>query len=132
MLTVGLYEELAFRGLLYCILNGLDGSRLAVWETAIGFALMHLDNAPALPELLRDFLTGLLFVQTHRSTGSIVGVVILHAAIDSLWWVLRPDSIDSSGIAWLAPLVLLTGLIMVHARFFHSLDPDPRPRPIRF
>jgi membrane protease YdiL (CAAX protease family) len=132
MLSVGLYEELAYRGLLYCILDGLGGSRLAVWGTAISFALMHLDNRPRLDELLVILLTGLVFAQIRRSTGSIVGLILVHTLIDVGWWVLRPTGLESNSLLRLASLALLVALVVLHHRRFHSLAADPMPRPIRF
>jgi membrane protease YdiL (CAAX protease family) len=132
MLTVAAYEELAFRGFLYCILDGLGGSRLAVWGTAVGFAAIHLDNNPGLYELLCIFLLGIMFAQLRRSTGSIVGLVGLHALLDFGWWILRPTGGDPDALAWLGPLLILPALIIAHDRRFHSLARDPRPRALVF
>ncbi len=128
MLVVALHEELAFRGVLYRLLADLGGDAVAVWGTALAFALIHLDNnlSPYLVLLL--FLIGLLLGQLRRSTGGFLWLIGIHWAYDCLWWFLRSDA-DATMVAYgfgLAQLALVLGLVLVHAARYGSLGRTTR------
>lgn len=81
-LLVPVFEELAFRGVLYSALNALGGSWLAVVATSLLFAISHAQYSLLLISL--TFLVGLLFGLLRRATGSVWPGVFMHVANNSI------------------------------------------------
>jgi len=101
-LGTALFEEMAFRGLLFAALMRF-GIAQAIWASSLVFALWHimptweLIQASTLADLsvplkgmaligglLATFVGGLLFALLRRRTGSVTGPIVAHATINSL------------------------------------------------
>ncbi|HYE31894.1 MAG TPA: CPBP family intramembrane glutamic endopeptidase [Methylomirabilota bacterium] len=67
-------EEVAFRGVVQGSLNGVLGSRQALWVSALMFAILHL-SIPSLPHLLA---LGLVLGWFRNRTNSLVPGMFLH------------------------------------------------------
>ena len=88
-LLVGLGEELIFRGLMYRALDEWRGTRLAIWGSSLGFGLFHLGHGD--PTIVVGILIGALFAAIRWRTGSIVGLIIVHALYDLSVVAMVPD-----------------------------------------
>lgn len=78
---VGGVEEFLFRGLLYRILLELRGARLAIWGSALAFAIYHIGGQG----ILGGFGTGVLgvmFGAIRWRAGGIAGLVATHGIYD--------------------------------------------------
>ena len=101
-LGTALFEEVAFRGILFAALTRF-GIAQAIWVSSLVFALWHItptweliqsgslaDLGPLLKGLaiaggvLATFVGGLLFALLRHHTGSVTGPVLAHATINSL------------------------------------------------
>ncbi len=92
-LLVGLSEEFIFRGLMYRALDEWRGTRLAIWGSSFGFSLFHLGHGD--PTIIVAVFVGALFAAIRWRTGSIVGLIIVHALYDLVVVALVPDlSVD--------------------------------------
>lgn len=88
-LLVGLGEELIFRGLMYRALDEWRGTRLAIWGSSLGFGLFHLGHGD--PTIVIGVFLGALFAAIRWRTGSIVGLIVVHALYDLSVVALVPD-----------------------------------------
>ena len=76
-----LMEELFFRGFLYPVLARRLGLPVAVFLTAIGFALLHVAQLGfAWGPVLVIFLVGLVLTMVRARTNSVAAVVVIHMA----------------------------------------------------
>ncbi|HSJ13081.1 MAG TPA: CPBP family intramembrane glutamic endopeptidase [Longimicrobiales bacterium] len=95
-LTAGITEELVFRGFLITVLTIASGSlTLALILSALTFGIVHAYQEPA--GAARATVLGLLLSAPFVATGSLLGAMIAHAAIDVL------------GGFWLGPRLLRDG-----------------------
>lgn len=88
-LLVGLGEELIFRGLMYRALEEWRGARWAIWGSSLGFGLFHLGHGD--PTIAVGVLIGALFAAMRWRTGSIIGLIIVHALYDLSTVAIMPD-----------------------------------------
>ncbi len=79
-LLVGFCEELLFRGLMYRALDEWLGTRWAIWGSSLGFSLFHLGHGD--PTIVTAFFFGALFAAVRWRTGSITGLIAVHALCD--------------------------------------------------
>ena len=77
---VGVVEELLFRGLMFRALENWRGPGLAVFGSALGFALWHIGWAG--PLIVVHFGLGLVFGLIRWRAGGIVGLVFVHGLFD--------------------------------------------------
>jgi membrane protease YdiL (CAAX protease family) len=89
VLFVGLGEEVIFRGLMYCALNEWRGTRLAIWGSSLGFALFHLGHGD--PTIIAALFIGAVFAAIRWRTGSIIGLILVHALYDFSTAAIMPD-----------------------------------------
>ncbi len=73
-------EELLFRGLLYPAVKAAGFPRLALWGTALFFALIHFNLATFLPLLL----LALVLTWLYEKTGNLLAPIAAHAAFNAL------------------------------------------------
>ena len=79
---VGVVEELLFRGLLFRLLDDWRGPGVAIFGSALGFALWHIGWQG--PLIFVPFLIGLLFGLIRWRAGGIVGLILVHGLFDVL------------------------------------------------
>jgi membrane protease YdiL (CAAX protease family) len=80
-----LVEELVFRGLLFAIIEGAMGARVAVVVTALLFAGLHIPEYwQAWHHLFMILIVGLVFSLTRAITGSVTPSIVLHVGYNSL------------------------------------------------
>ena len=77
-------EELLFRGILYAWLRQAGFPRLALWGTALLFALMHLNAVSFVPLLILSVVLTLLYERTDN----LLAPVSAHALFNGLNFVL--------------------------------------------
>ncbi len=100
-LTPGIWEEVAFRGVIFTLLTKLYSERKTIIINGVIFGLFHLTNLLMLiflredPELMLDVLYGVLFqviyatsmgiffAYMYSKTKSLVPVIICHYLIDA-------------------------------------------------
>jgi uncharacterized protein len=76
-----LMEELFFRGFLYPVLARRLGLPIAVFLTALGFALLHLAQlGSAWGPVLVIFLVGIVLTMVRAKTNSVAAGVLIHMA----------------------------------------------------
>ena len=90
MVSVGLVEELIFRGLLYKALRR-DGVKLAILISSLTFGLGHIVNllngAPVASTLLQIVYAtalGFLFTLLFERSGSLIPCIVTHSVINAL------------------------------------------------
>jgi ABC-2 type transport system permease protein/sodium transport system permease protein len=84
--SLGIFEELFFRGYLFSALRARGGPGPAVWASAFLFALYHLvvTDIFALERLLPSFVMGLVLGWVCLQSGSVVPGMLLHTLHDGI------------------------------------------------
>jgi len=80
MVFAPLVEEMLFRGILYPVVKQLGRPRLALWGTAIMFALMHFNAAIFLPLVFLAVMLTLLYEWTNNLLAPILVHSLFNAA----------------------------------------------------
>jgi membrane protease YdiL (CAAX protease family) len=111
---VGLIEELLFRGLIYRALDEWGGARLAIWGSALAFGVYHLSQGPL--GMFGCFVIGVVFGMIRWRATGIVGLILIHGLLDSLFIEGWPD-LTAKSITGLQitnrPLVILCDALLV-------------------
>lgn len=85
-LIVGIHEELVFRGLLQTLLTRRLGWVPGVVLSNLCFTLFHFGAQPLNPvNFINLFLTGCVLGVVYCRTGSLLAVIAIHAAVDSIY-----------------------------------------------
>lgn len=120
--SVGLFEEIFFRGLIFAMLlvyfkDKKYGSLWAVFAQAAVFALVHLLNlfggsspGAVIMQVGYTFLTGMLYAVIYYMTRSVWFAVLCHALYDVGGFLI---SEAGSGKIWLQPQIILTAVVAV-------------------
>lgn len=80
---VGLIEELLFRGVIYQALDQWRGARWAIWGSSLAFGLYHIGRVGLTGAAGLGFI-GLILGVIRWRAGGIVGLILVHGAIDVL------------------------------------------------
>ncbi|WP_213280813.1 CPBP family intramembrane glutamic endopeptidase [Cellulomonas hominis] len=132
LLLVGFTEELVNRGLLLTALRGRL-AEVGVWFwTSLLFAVGHFINVPlgasaaaTVPQVLAAFLGGTIFYVLRRTTGSLIGAMVLHGLWD--FSVFATGVGEAGDLAGAATVVyLLAGVIALASVGFVIKDADNR------
>ena len=101
-LVPGIWEELAFRGLIMTRLQNQFKTSRTIFLSAVFFALFHLSNldvqhpSTVIGDIIMAFLFGLAWGLMKTRTGSVVPAMISHYLVDSMGAVfLNVDAADS-------------------------------------
>jgi membrane protease YdiL (CAAX protease family) len=78
---VGAVEEFLFRGLIYHALKQVQGTRLAIWGSALVFGLYHVGWQGVIGGV-GTALIGLIFGVIRWRAGGILGLILVHGLID--------------------------------------------------
>ncbi|MDR0907305.1 MAG: CPBP family intramembrane metalloprotease [Rikenellaceae bacterium] len=78
-------EEMLFRGLILEYIKQKRGVAVAVVLSALIFGLVH---APILPQMVNAFVLGIMLGYVYVLTGSLVSVIIVHAANNALSYLI--------------------------------------------
>lgn len=104
-LVPGIWEELAFRGLIMTRLQNQFKTGWTIFLGSVFFALFHLSNldvqhpSNVIGDLIMAFLFGLAWGLMKTRTGSVVPTMISHYLVDSLGAVfLNVDAADSVSV----------------------------------
>ncbi len=111
---VGITEELLFRGLVYRAFENWLGTGWAIWGSTMGFILWHIfGQGPLIGAAM--LLYGLIFALMRWRAGGILGLIIMHGAMDYGALLMTPDidvlSLGRPEIPY--PAVLLLGLALI-------------------
>ncbi len=111
---VGFVEEFLFRGLVYRAFEDWRGARWAIWGSTIGFALWHIFGWGPLAGAAM-VLYGLIFALLRRRAGGILGLALVHGAMDFTSLLITPDlDVASLGRPEVPhPALLLVGLALI-------------------
>lgn len=111
---IGLVQELLFRGLVYRAFEEWLGTRWAIWGSSVGFVLWHVFGGGLLIGLAM-LLYGLIFALVRWRAGGIIGLILVHGAIDFAGALMLPDldvlSLGRPTIPY--PPVMLIGLALI-------------------
>ncbi len=113
---IGVIEELIFRGLMYRALQEWRGHHWAIWGSTLGFILYHIGwRSPA--QALGALIIGVIFAAIRWRAGGIVGLILVHGAIDvGSVWMLPELRIEDMGTPEIVhPIALITGYLMILA-----------------
>jgi len=118
---VGAYEEYFFRGILLKGFRNIIGRIPAILTSSLLFTLFHtrLQAIAAWPHI---FLTGVVFASLRCLGMSIGQLALIHAAIDSLFFLVGKHSVQELGNAY---WIFLSGLF-VYAVVLHHLNQKSR------
>lgn len=110
-LLVAFVEELYFRGALFTALERGNPGFVALWTTAIAFALMH----PKPRDWAALFVVALVLGELRRRGGSVWPGVALHAAFNATTllfvFITRPTEVKPQEGSW--PLALMGAVLTV-------------------
>lgn len=103
-LTVGLFEELAFRGVVLDLLLARFAPRAAALASALAFTAYHCrpQSLPAWPHV---FLTGLVFAHLRLRGLGLGWLALIHAAVDAAFFFAKDRGVQDYGPAHTAFLV---------------------------
>ncbi len=87
---VGLGEELIFRGVLWRALEEWRSTRWAIWLTTLGFGIWHIGGR-GLGGIAVGIIYGIFFAAIRWRAGGIVGLIIVHALMDSSTVAIVPN-----------------------------------------
>jgi len=112
--VIGLVQELLFRGLVYRAFEDWLGTRWAIWGSSMGFMLWHVFGwGPLVGAAM--ILYGLIFALMRFRGGGILGLVIVHGAMDFLGALMLPDldvlSLGRPSIPY--PVFMYLGLALI-------------------
>jgi membrane protease YdiL (CAAX protease family) len=123
--VVGLIEEMIARGLIYRALEDWLGTRWAIWGSSLAFALAHIYNGGPLVGAT-IILYGLIFALIRWRAGGIVGLILVHGAIDFLAKLMLPDldvlALGRPEISYPAGILLGLALILLTPLLLWQLD----------
>jgi membrane protease YdiL (CAAX protease family) len=114
--VIGFVQELFFRGLVYRAFEDWLGTRWAIWGSSAGFVLWHIFGWGLLAGVAM-LLYGLIFALLRWRAGGILGLILIHGAMDYLGMLMLPDldviSLGRPEIPFPAMLFLGLALILV-------------------
>jgi membrane protease YdiL (CAAX protease family) len=123
---VGLGEELLFRGLIYQALDEWAGTRWAIWGSSLGFSLWHIFGQGPLVGAAMLFY-GLMFALIRWRAGGILGLILVHGAIDLAAAQMMPDTdvlaLGRPGILHPLWMVLGLGLLLFVPLYLWKIHP---------
>lgn len=111
---IGLVQELLFRGLVYRAFEEWLGTRWAIWGSSVGFVLWHVFGGGLLIGAAM-LLYGLIFALIRWRAGGIVGLILVHGAMDFTGALMLPDldvlSLGRPAVPY--PAAMLIGLVLI-------------------
>ena len=91
-LTIGLVEEVIFRGIIQNLLEKIFKSHLpALLTTSVLFGLTHWNNADpgfTLHYIFLASIAGIFYGIAYKKSGSLFPAIFVHSLIDTLWLIL--------------------------------------------
>ncbi len=107
MISVGIFEEVLFRGLLLGTISRAPIGRTALRAALVSsliFGVVHLVNlpreglGPTIAQIAYAALIGVFFAAVRIRSGSLIAVIVLHALLDGCFY-LGSDVFDRAGAA---------------------------------
>lgn len=123
---IGLVQELLFRGLVYRAFEEWLGTKWAIWGSSAGFVLWHVfGGGPLIGAAM--LLYGLIFALLRWRAGGIIGLIVVHGAMDLAAALMLPDpdvlSLGRPVIPYPAVMFLGLGLILLAPIALWQLEP---------
>jgi membrane protease YdiL (CAAX protease family) len=112
--AVALFEETAFRGAVFASLRQRCSNFTTVFGTSLLFTLFHL-QAQSTERWISIFLTGLVFANLRARGLTLAGLALIHATIDSLFFLHpsnNPESFSKPDQALTFGLLVMSVLLL--------------------